>query len=129
MSDAKDWFDLPSDGESGDIAALTAPAAAEAVNVTPAAKQETTPAAASEPGKKGKKTAKASADETDVPEAQADQQDNPTIPCPRRDGGLVSEDDCFYCPEKNGCHALEDANPAQLSPTSPPQPAPLPQPA
>lgn len=82
--------------------ALGAPSTAEAVDVTPAAEQP--------------KKAKASAEEQAVTEAQAaapsDPQDEPTIPCPRRDGGLVSEDDCFYCPEKKGCPAREESQPA-----------------
>ena len=113
MSDAKDWFDIHE--ESGDIAALGAPSAAESVDidVTPAAELATTPSAQR---KKAKKADTPSAEEQAVTEAQtaapSDPQDEPTIPCPRRDGGLVSEDDCFYCPEKKGCPAREESQPA-----------------
>ena len=64
----------------------------------PAAAPATPPVADTEPGKKGKKTAKASAEETAVPDAQAnapsDTQDEPTIPCPRRDGTPTGRGRC-----------------------------------
>lgn len=113
MSDARDWFDLPSGEPSGDIAALGAPSTAEAVDVdaTPTAEQKTTPAPAAQ-RKKNKRAETSSAEETPAPEAPAAApsapQDDPTIPCPRKDGGLVSTDDCFYCPERKGCPARED---------------------
>lgn len=100
---------------TADIAALGAPSAAESVDidVTPAAELATTPSAQR---KKAKKADTPSAEEQAVTEAQtaapSDPQDEPTIPCPRRDGGLVSEDDCFYCPEKKGCPAREESQPA-----------------
>lgn len=108
---------------TADIAALTVPSAAEAVDVTPAAEPETPPAApAGDPAedaaketaarKKTRKTDTASAGGTAAPEAPAAApsatQDMPTIPCPRRDGGLVSTDDCFYCQERKGCPAREE---------------------
>ena len=60
--------------------------------------------------------AAASPDEATTPAAAAPEaqdaapsatQDEPAIPCPRKDGGLVSTDDCFYCPERKGCPARE----------------------
>lgn len=81
---------------TADITALSATSTAEAVDVAPAAEPE---APAAEPEK-----APAAA-----PSAT---QDEPTIPCPRRDGGLVSADDCFYCPERKGCPAREASPPA-----------------
>lgn len=103
---------------TADIAALTIPSAAEAVDVTPAAEPETPPDPAEDAAKetaarkKTRKTDTASAGGTAAPEAPAAApsatQDMPTIPCPRRDGGLVSTDDCFYCPERKGCPARED---------------------
>lgn len=118
MSDARDWFELPSGEPSGDIAALTAPSPAEAVDVAPAAEPEAPPAAPAEypaeetaARKKTRKTDTASAGGTAAPEAQdaapSATQDEPAIPCPRKDGGLVSTDDCFYCPERKGCPARE----------------------
>lgn len=115
MSDAKDWFELPSGEPSGDISALTSTSPTEAVDVTPAAEQETPPAAPAEEAAARKKTKK-----MDTPSAEGESaheapaaapsatQDMPTIPCPRRDGCLVSTDDCFYCPERKGCPARED---------------------
>ena len=91
MSDARDWFDLPSGEPSGDIAALGAPSTAEAVDVdaTPTAEQKTTPAPVAQ-RKKNKRAETSSAEETPAPEAPAAApsatQDEPTIPCPRRDG-------------------------------------------
>ena len=112
MSDARDWFDLPSGEQPGEIAALGAPSTAEAVDVdaTPTAEQKTTPAPVAQ-RKKNKRAETSSAEETPAPEAPAAApsapQDDPTIPCPRKDGGLVSTDDCFYCPERKGCPARE----------------------
>lgn len=108
---------------TADIAALTAPSSAETVDVAPAAEpqaQAAAPAeeAAEEPAtrKKTRKTDTASAGRASAPEAPAAApsatQDEPTIPCPRRDGGLVSTDDCFYCPERTGCPAREASPPA-----------------
>ena len=124
MSDVRDWFELPSGEPSGDIAALTAPSPAEAVDVTPAAEAPETPPAApaGDPAedaaketaarKKTRKTDTAGAGGTASPEAPyaapSATQDEPTIPCPRKDGGLVSADDCFHCPERKGCPARED---------------------
>ena len=99
-----------------DIAALTVPSAAEAVDVTPAAEPEAPAAAPAEEAAARKKTRK----KTNTPSAEGESvheapaaapsatQDMPTIPCPRRDGGLVSTDDCFYCQERKGCPARED---------------------
>lgn len=106
-------IDLPPESFSGSTvealsSAIGAASAAEAVDVTTAAEPAKPPVADTEPVKKGKKTAKASAEETAAPEAPADTQDELTIPCPRKDGGLVSADDCFYCPERKGCPARED---------------------
>ena len=125
MSDARDWFELPSGEPSGDIAALTAPSPAEAVDVAPAAEAPETPPAApaGDPAedaaketaarKKTRKTDTAGAGGTASPEAPpaapSATQDEPAIPCPRKDGGLVSADDCFYCPERKGCPAREDS--------------------
>ena len=112
MSDARDWFDLPSGEQPGEIAALGAPSTAEAVDVdaTPTAEQKTTPAPVAQ-RKKNKRAETSSAEETPAPEAPAAApsapQDDPTIPCPRKDGGLVSTDDYFYCPERKGCPARE----------------------
>lgn len=98
---------------TADIAALTDQSTAEAVDVdaTPTAEQKTTPAPVAQ-RKKNKRAETSSAEETPAPEAPAAApsapQDDPTIPCPRRDGGLVSTDDCFYCPERKGCPARED---------------------
>lgn len=101
---------------TADIAALGAPSAAEYVDVdvTPAAEAEAQAAAPAEEAatrKKTRKTDTASAGRASAPEAPAAApsatQDEPTIPCPRRDGGLVSTDDCFYCPERKGCPARE----------------------
>ncbi|HJA77567.1 MAG TPA: recombinase RecT [Candidatus Desulfovibrio gallistercoris] len=121
-------IDLPPESFSGSTvealsSALTAPSPAEAVNVTPADEPEA-PAAvpAGDPAedaaketaarKKTRKTDTASAGGTAAPEAPdaapSATQDMPTIPCPRRDGGLVSTDDCFYCQERKGCPAREE---------------------
>lgn len=103
----------PSTAEAVDVA----PAAAEAVDVAPADGSETPPAAPAEEAatrKKTRKTDTAGVGGTAAPEAPAAApsapQDDPTIPCPRRDGGLVSTDDCFYCPERKGCPARDDAD-------------------
>ena len=82
-------IDLPPESFSGTTAealssALGSAYEAEPVDVTTAAEPEASAA------------------------AQSATQDEPTIPCPRRDGGLVSTDDCFYCPERKGCPAREE---------------------
>ena len=101
---------------TADIAALNPTSPSAAVDVTPAAEPEAPATAPAEEAAARKKTRKktntASAEGESAQEAPASApsatQDEPAIPCPRRDGGLVSTDDCFYCQERKGCPAREE---------------------